>query len=61
LALDEALSRLEALSPRQARVVELRYFAGMSVDETAAALRLNPRTVDRDWDLARRWLHRELR
>jgi RNA polymerase sigma-70 factor (ECF subfamily) len=61
LALDEALARLEAISPRQARVVELRYFGGLSVEETAEALGLNPRTVDRDWALARAWLHRELR
>ena len=61
LALDEALTRLEAISPRQARVVELHHFAGMSIEETAEAMGLNPRTVDRDWEAARRWLHRELR
>jgi RNA polymerase sigma-70 factor, ECF subfamily len=61
LALDEALTRLEAMSPRQARVVELRYFAGLNLKDTAAALGVTPRTVDRDWNVARAWLRRELR
>jgi len=60
LALDEALSRLEALSPRQARVVEARFFAGLSVEETAAALGISPATVKREWTAARAWLNREL-
>jgi len=60
LALDEALTRLEALSERQARVVELRYFAGMEVEEVATALGLSPATVKRDWVAARAWLNREL-
>jgi RNA polymerase sigma factor (TIGR02999 family) len=59
--LDEALSDLEKLSPRQARVVELRYFAGLSVPEVASALGVNPRTVDRDWAIARSWLHARLK
>lgn len=61
LELDEALSDLERLSPRQARVVELRYFAGLSVPEAAQALGVNPRTVDRDWATARAWLRAKLR
>jgi RNA polymerase sigma factor (TIGR02999 family) len=60
LALDEALERLEALDERQARVVECRFFAGMSVEETGAALAISPATVKRDWTLARAWLNREL-
>lgn len=60
LALDEALDRLAALDQRQARVVECRFFAGMSVDETAAALDISPATVKRDWTVARAWLNREL-
>jgi RNA polymerase sigma factor (TIGR02999 family) len=60
LALDEALRRLEALSERQSRVVECRFFAGMSVEETAAALDLSEATVKRDWVVARAWLNREL-
>jgi len=60
LALDEALARLEALSPRQARVVEARFFAGLSVEETATALGISPATVKREWTAARAWLNREL-
>jgi len=60
LAVDEALKRLEEVAPRQAEVVALRYFAGLSVDETAQALGVSPRTVDYEWRLARAWLHREL-
>jgi RNA polymerase sigma factor (TIGR02999 family) len=59
--LDEALVRLAGLYPRQARVVECRFFGGLSVEETAEALELAPRTVKRDWALARAWLYRELR
>jgi RNA polymerase sigma factor (TIGR02999 family) len=59
--LDEALDRLAAEFPRQARVVECRFFGGLSVEETAEALALAPRTVKRDWALARAWLYRELR
>jgi len=58
--LDEALDRLAAVFPRQARVVECRFFGGLSLDETAEALTLAPRTVKRDWALARAWLYREL-
>jgi RNA polymerase sigma factor (TIGR02999 family) len=60
LALDEALVRLAELSARQAKVVELRFFAGMSVEETAEALDLSPATVKREWTAARAWLNREL-
>jgi RNA polymerase sigma factor (TIGR02999 family) len=59
--LDEALERLATQFPRQARVVECRFFGGLSVEETAEALELAPRTVKRDWALARAWLYRELR
>jgi RNA polymerase sigma-70 factor (ECF subfamily) len=59
--LDEALDRLAAQFPRQARVVECRFFGGLSVEETAEALDLATRTVKRDWSLARAWLFRELR
>ena len=59
-ALDEALERLERLNPRQCRVVECRYFGGLNVDETAAALDISSATVKRDWTLARAWLNREL-
>lgn len=60
IALDEALERLRALDERQVRVVECRFFAGMSVEETAEALELSPATVKRDWTAARAWLNREL-
>jgi len=61
LALDEALERLGAIDPRQAKVVELRFFGGLSVDEVAAALGVSKRTVEGDWTFARAWLSRELR
>lgn len=60
LALDEALERLAALDPDQARLVELRYFAGLTLDETAAVLGISTATVSREWSVARRWLRREL-
>jgi len=60
LALDEALGRLAALDPAKARLVELRYFAGLSIPETAAALGVSPATVGREWAVARLWLRREL-
>jgi RNA polymerase sigma factor (TIGR02999 family) len=60
LALDEALTRLETQNQRQGRVVECRCFAGLSVEETAAALGISPATVKRDWDFSRAWLNREL-
>jgi RNA polymerase sigma factor (TIGR02999 family) len=60
LALDEALSRLEALDPRQSRVVELRFFGGLTMVETAEVLHISPATVGREWTLARAWLYAEL-
>lgn len=60
LALDEALTRLEAIDPRQAQVVELRWLTGLSVEETAEALGVSPRTVKSEWQMARAWLTREL-
>jgi RNA polymerase sigma factor (TIGR02999 family) len=60
VALDGALDRLAALSPQQARVVELRYFGGLSIEETAEVLGVSTMTVKRAWTMARAWLHREL-
>lgn len=60
LALDEALTRLGALEPRWARLVELRYFAGLTVEQTADVLAISTATAERDWRLARGWLYREL-
>jgi RNA polymerase sigma factor (TIGR02999 family) len=60
LAIDDALSRLAALDPQQARVVELRYFGGLSIRETSEALSVSEATVKRDWATARAWLHREI-
>ena len=60
LALDEALDRLAAFDARKSRVVELRFFGGLDVEETAAALNVSPQTVLRDWRLAKVWLFREL-
>ncbi len=60
LAIDEALDRLAKIDPQQARVVELRFFSGLSVEETAASLGVSPKTVKRDWSVARAWLRREI-
>jgi len=60
LALDEALTSFSRVAPRQAKVVELRYFGGLKEEEIVAALKISPRTVRRDWDLARAWLLREM-
>jgi len=60
VALDEALSALAKFDERRSHVVELRFFGGLSVEETAAVLRISPETVMRDWKLARSWLRREL-
>jgi RNA polymerase sigma factor (TIGR02999 family) len=60
LALDDALTRLGALDARQAKVVELRYFSGLGIEETAEALGISPATVKREWAMARAWLKREL-
>ena len=60
LALDEALVALAEIDPRRARVVELRYFGGLSNEEIAEVLKISPNTVTRDWNMARAWLYQEL-
>ena len=60
VALDRALDAARRLDPQQARIVELRYFGGLSVEETAEALSISPATVKRDWTVARAWLLRAL-
>lgn len=60
VAVDDALKSLEKLDPRKVRIVELRFFAGLSTEETAEVLKLSTRTVDREWSLAQAWLLREL-
>jgi len=60
IALDEALNRLASVDERKGKVVELRFFGGLSVEETAEVLKVSPFTVARDWTLAKAWLHREL-
>ena len=60
VALDEALQHLAAIDEQQARVVELRFFSGLSVEETAEVMGISPATVKRDWSMAKAWLHREL-
>jgi RNA polymerase sigma-70 factor (ECF subfamily) len=60
-ALDDALVGLSQMDPRRAQVIELRFFGGLTVDETAEVLKISPQTVMRDWKLARSWLARELR
>ena len=60
LALDEALTRLAMMDPEQARLVELRFFAGLSIEESAEAMGVSPATVKRSWNIAKAWLKREL-
>lgn len=60
VALDEALDKLAAIDQRQGRIVELRYFGGLTIAETASLLCISEKTVKRDWALARTWLHREI-
>jgi RNA polymerase sigma factor (TIGR02999 family) len=60
VALDAALQRLEAVDPEQARLVELRFFGGLTIEETAEAMNISPATVKRHWTVARAWLAREL-
>lgn len=60
VALDDALNALGSLDPRQSKVVELRFFGGLSIEESAEVLKVSPATVRRDWSLARAWLRREL-
>ena len=59
--LDEALTRLAEMDPRKGRVIELRFFGGLSVQETALVLQISERTVLREWNLAKAWLYREIR
>jgi len=61
VALDQALIRLDALDPQKSRIVELRFFGGLTVDETAEVLGLSPRTVKRQWRVAKAWLYDQLR
>lgn len=60
LALDEALTRLHAMDSEKSRMVELRFFSGLSVEETAKVMGVSPRTIDRQWQTAKAWLHREI-
>jgi len=60
IALDRALTDLAAFDPRQSRIVELRFFAGLSIEDTAEVLKISPATVKREWAMAKAWLHREL-
>ena len=60
IAVDQALERLASIDPRKAKVVELRFFAGMNVEEIAEVLKISHMTVSRDWDFAKAWLVREL-
>jgi RNA polymerase sigma factor (TIGR02999 family) len=60
VALDDALRRLEEVDPRRSKVVECRFFGGLTIEETAAAIGASPRTVKRDWAVAQAWLHREM-
>jgi RNA polymerase sigma factor (sigma-70 family) len=60
LAIDEALERLAAIDPRQSRLIELRFFVGLNVEEVAEVMGISPITVKREWRSARAWLHREL-
>jgi RNA polymerase sigma factor (TIGR02999 family) len=61
LALDDALDRLAAIDAQQSRVVELRVFAGLTLEETAQALNISPRTVRREWSMAKAWLHQQMK
>ena len=60
LALDRVLNELAEIDEQQARIVELRYFSGLSIAETAEVLKISPATVKRDWNMAKAWLHHEL-
>ena len=60
IALDDALQALARIDERQSRVVELRFFAGLSLEEISKAMEIGPATVQRDWTAARAWLHREM-
>jgi RNA polymerase sigma-70 factor (ECF subfamily) len=60
IALDDALSALAVVDPQQSRIVELRYFGGLTIEQTAKVLDISPATVKRDWNVAKAWLHREI-
>jgi RNA polymerase sigma factor (sigma-70 family) len=60
-ALHEALEEFSKIAPRQARVVELRYFGGLSIEDISEVMKISTRTVDRDWEFAQAWLKREIR
>jgi len=60
IELDEALNRLAEIDPQQAKIVELRFFSGLNVEDTATALNISPATVKRDWSVAKAWLYREI-
>jgi RNA polymerase sigma factor (TIGR02999 family) len=60
LALDQALNKLSALDPQQSQIVELRFFGGLSIDDTSEVLKISPATVKRDWAMAKAWLFREM-
>jgi RNA polymerase sigma-70 factor (ECF subfamily) len=60
VALDDALMSLEAIDPRKSRIVELRFFGGLTIEETAEVLKVSHATVEREWNMARAWLYREL-
>jgi RNA polymerase sigma factor (TIGR02999 family) len=61
LLLDDALKNLERLNPQQSRIVELRFFGGLSIEEAAAVLHVSPSTVKRDWAMSKGWLHQQIR
>jgi RNA polymerase sigma-70 factor (ECF subfamily) len=61
LALNDALDRLAAIDEKQARIIELRFFAGLSIEDTATVMKISPRTVKREWAMARAWLYREMK
>jgi RNA polymerase sigma factor (TIGR02999 family) len=60
VALDDALKRLEEIDPQQSKIIELRYFGGLTIEETAEAMSLSPATIKREWSMARAWLYQEL-
>ena len=60
VALDDALERLSELDPQQSRIVELRFFGGLTIEDTSEVMGISPATVKRDWTSARAWLHREI-
>ena len=61
VALDEALTDLEAIDQRKSKVVELRFFGGLNIEETAEVMSISPATVQREWSMAKAWLHKQIR